>query len=275
VVENFRPGVLEKLGLGWEVLVCELNPGLVMVRLSGFGQSGPMAKPAGLRRDRRIDGRAALHHRLSRPPAGEDRHLHRRLDRRACGALGALMALRHREVNGGAGQVVDVALYEAVFAMMESRWCPSSTCSASSASAPATSCPASPPRTPIPPGRQAPDHHRRQRRCDLQAPDARDRPRTIWRRTRTWPTTPAAMRAPAEIYSVIDAWVAQPTTPKRCLRTTGGGPGARPARIYSVADMFSDPAVPRPARCWNRRNSRMGKSFVFPALCQSCHLPRA
>ena len=46
VVENFRPGVLEKLGLGWDVLSA-LNPGLVMVRLSGFGQSGPMAQLPG------------------------------------------------------------------------------------------------------------------------------------------------------------------------------------------------------------------------------------
>ena len=48
VVENFRPGVLEKLGLGWEALSAE-NPDLVMLRLSGFGQSGPMAAQPGFR----------------------------------------------------------------------------------------------------------------------------------------------------------------------------------------------------------------------------------
>jgi formyl-CoA transferase len=46
LVENFRPGVMEKLGLGWEAL-SKLNPGLVMVRLSGFGQTGPMASQPG------------------------------------------------------------------------------------------------------------------------------------------------------------------------------------------------------------------------------------
>jgi len=93
LIENFRPGVLEKLGLGWDVLHA-LNPKLVMVRLSGFGQSGPMKDQPGF------------------GAVGE-----------AMGGLryiGALMALRHREVNGGQGQVVDVALYEAIFAMMES-----------------------------------------------------------------------------------------------------------------------------------------------------------
>lgn len=118
LIENFRPGVLEKLGLGWDVLHA-LNPRLVMVRLSGFGQTGPQG-PAGLRRGRRVDGRTALHYRLRGPPAGSHRDFHRRLDRRPVGVIGALMALRHREVNGGEGQMVDVALYEAIFAMMES-----------------------------------------------------------------------------------------------------------------------------------------------------------
>jgi formyl-CoA transferase len=75
---------------------------------------------AGLRGDRRVDGRAALHHRLpDRPPVRTGISIGDSIAA-LWAAIGALMALRHREVNGGAGQVVDVALYEAVFAMMES-----------------------------------------------------------------------------------------------------------------------------------------------------------
>ena len=86
VVENFRPGTLEKWGLGWEQLLAADNPGLVMVRLSGYGQTGPYRDRAGLRRDRRVDGRHALHHGLPGPRAGARGHLHRRFASRRCTA---------------------------------------------------------------------------------------------------------------------------------------------------------------------------------------------
>lgn len=119
VVENFRPGVMEKLGLGWEIL-SKINPGLVMVRLSGFGQTGPMAgKPGFGAIGESMGGLRYVTGFPDRPPVKTGISLG---DSMAglWGALGALMALRHREVNKGDGQVVDVALYEAVFAMMES-----------------------------------------------------------------------------------------------------------------------------------------------------------
>ncbi|HLA35401.1 MAG TPA: CaiB/BaiF CoA-transferase family protein [Rhodocyclaceae bacterium] len=119
VVENFRPGVLEKLGLGWEALSA-LNPGLVMVRLSGFGQTGPMAaKPGFGAIGESMGGLRYVTGFADRPPVKTGVSLGDSIAA-LWGAFGALMALRHREVNGGAGQVVDVALYEAVFAMMES-----------------------------------------------------------------------------------------------------------------------------------------------------------
>lgn len=119
VVENFRPGVLEKLGLGWEVLSA-LNPGLVMVRLSGFGQTGPMASQPGFGAiGESMGGLRYITGFPDRPPVKTGVSIGDSIAA-LWGAIGALMALRHKEVNGGQGQVVDVALYEAVFAMMES-----------------------------------------------------------------------------------------------------------------------------------------------------------
>jgi len=119
LIENFRPGTLEKWELGYERLAAE-NPGLVMLRLSGFGQSGPMRDQAGfgsvaesmggLRYVTGFPDRPPVRPNLSIGDAIASLH----------GVIGALMALHHRDVNGGNGQVVDVALYEAVFNMMES-----------------------------------------------------------------------------------------------------------------------------------------------------------
>jgi formyl-CoA transferase len=119
VIENFRPGVMEKLGLGWDAL-CAINPGLVMVRLSGFGQTGPMAAQPGFGAiGESMGGLRYVTGFADRPPVKTGISIGDSIAA-LWGALGALMALRHREVTGGAGQVVDVALYEAVFAMMES-----------------------------------------------------------------------------------------------------------------------------------------------------------
>ncbi|MBK8524790.1 MAG: CoA transferase [Betaproteobacteria bacterium] len=119
VVENFRPGVLEKLGLGWEVLAAE-NPGLVMLRLSGFGQTGPMAQQPGFGAiGESMGGLRYVTGFPDRPPVKTGISIGDSIAA-LWGVIGVLMALRHKEVNGGKGQVVDVALYEAVFAMMES-----------------------------------------------------------------------------------------------------------------------------------------------------------
>ena len=119
VVENFRPGVLEKLGLGWDALAAD-NPGLVMVRLSGFGQSGPYKEQAGFGAvGEAMGGLRYVTGFADRPPVRTGISIGDSIAA-LWAAIGALMALRHREVNGGQGQVVDVALYEAVFAMMES-----------------------------------------------------------------------------------------------------------------------------------------------------------
>ena len=119
VVENFRPGVLDKLGLGWSALSAA-NPGLVMVRLSGFGQTGPYRERPGFGAiGESMGGLRYITGFPDRPPVRTGISIGDSIAA-LWAAIGALMALRHREVNGGAGQVVDVALYEAVFAMMES-----------------------------------------------------------------------------------------------------------------------------------------------------------
>ncbi|KVD83786.1 CoA-transferase [Burkholderia sp. ABCPW 14] len=119
VVENFRPGLLEKLGLGYDVLSAE-NPGLVMVRLSGYGQTGPYRDRPGF--GAIAESMGGLRHITGYPELPPPRIGISIGDSIAAlhGVIGALMALHHRNANGGAGQVVDVALYEAVFNMMES-----------------------------------------------------------------------------------------------------------------------------------------------------------
>ena len=119
LIENFRPGVLEKLGLGWDVLHA-LNPKLVMVRLSGFGQTGPMKDQPGFGAvGESMGGLRYITGFEDRPPVRTGISIGDSIAA-LWGVIGALMALRHREVHGGQGQVVDVALYEAIFAMMES-----------------------------------------------------------------------------------------------------------------------------------------------------------
>lgn len=119
VVENFRPGVIEKFGLDYESLSA-VNPGLVMVRLSGFGQSGPYREQPGFGAvGESMGGLRYITGFPDRPPVRTGISIGDSIAA-LWAAIGALMALRHREVNGGKGQIVDVALYEAVFAMMES-----------------------------------------------------------------------------------------------------------------------------------------------------------
>ena len=119
VVENFRPGALEKWGLDYDRLSAD-NPGLIMVRLSGYGQSGPYRDRPGFGAiGEAMGGMRFVTGYADRPPVRAGISLG---DSVAAmyGAIGALMALHARRSNGGRGQVVDVALYEAVFSLMES-----------------------------------------------------------------------------------------------------------------------------------------------------------
>ena len=132
IIENYRPGVLEKWQLGYDQL-CVINPATIMVRLSGYGQTGPMKDLPGFGAiGESMGGLRYVSGHPDRPPVrvgisiGDSvAALH--------GVIGAMMALRHRDVTGGRwnglhgaqrvagqGQMVDVALYESVFNLMES-----------------------------------------------------------------------------------------------------------------------------------------------------------
>ena len=119
VIENFRPGTMEKWNLGWDTL-SGLNPGLIMVRVSGYGQSGPYRDRTGFGAiGESMGGLRYVTGDPGRPPARVGISLGDALAA-MYGVIGALTAVYHRKVNGGKGQYVDVALYEAVFSMMES-----------------------------------------------------------------------------------------------------------------------------------------------------------
>ncbi len=132
IIENYRPGVLEKWQLGYEDLKA-MNPATIMVRISGYGQTGPMRDLPGFGAiGESMGGLRYVSGHADRPPVrvgisiGDSvAALH--------GVIGAMMALRHRDVTGGRwngkqgadcvagqGQMVDVALYESVFNLMES-----------------------------------------------------------------------------------------------------------------------------------------------------------
>jgi formyl-CoA transferase len=119
VIENFRPGALEAWGLGWDTLH-ELNPKLVMLRVSGYGQTGPYRDLPGFG----VIGEAmgGLRHLSGEPGRTPVRVGVSIGDSLAAlhGVIGILLALRHRDQQGGEGQMIDVALYESVFNMMES-----------------------------------------------------------------------------------------------------------------------------------------------------------
>jgi len=118
LVENFRPGTLEKLGLGSDVLQ-ELNPRLIVVRISGFGQVGPSRDRPGFGSvGESMGGIRYITGEPGQPPVRSNISLGDSLSS-LYAVLGALMALRARDQHGK-GQVVDVALYEAVFSMLES-----------------------------------------------------------------------------------------------------------------------------------------------------------
>ncbi|MBB4284810.1 CaiB/BaiF CoA transferase family protein [Roseospira goensis] len=118
VCENFRPGTMERWGLGWDDLSA-LNPALVMLRVSGYGQDGPYAdRPGFARIAHAVGGLTHLAGMPDGPPVTPGSTSLGDYMSGLFGAVGVLMALRHAE-RTGEGQVVDIALYESVFRVLD------------------------------------------------------------------------------------------------------------------------------------------------------------
>ncbi len=116
-IESFRPGTLEKMGLGPDVLL-QINPKLVIVRISGWGQDGPYSKRPGFGTlVEGMSGFASFNGFADREPVLPPMYL---ADSMAglCGAAAAMTALREVEVNGGQGQVIDLPLLDPLFAVL-------------------------------------------------------------------------------------------------------------------------------------------------------------
>jgi len=236
VIENFRPGVLERFGLGWEALSAD-NPGLVMLRLSGFGQSGPMAQQPGFGAiGESMGGLRYVTGFADRPPVKTGISIGDSIAA-LWGVIGTLMALRHKEVNGGGGQVVDVALYEAVFAMMESLvpefdvfgFVRERTGNIMPGITPSNTHTTRDGRH-VTIGANGDAIFRRLMQA-MDRPDLADDPGLVDNAGRD------ARRE--EIYALIDAWVAARDEDEVLARLAAAEVPA--SRVYSVADMFSDP----------------------------------
>ena len=118
VCENFQTGTLEKWGLGYDVLR-EINPGLVMLRITGYGQTGPYAGRPGFGRiANAFGGLAFLAGYPDRPPVTPGSATIPDYLSGLFGAFGVLLALRSREQTGR-GQVIDIGLYESIFRILD------------------------------------------------------------------------------------------------------------------------------------------------------------
>ena len=118
VCENFRPGTLEKWGVGWETLSAR-NPGLIMLRISGYGQTGPYKdRPGFARIAHAVGGLSNLAGMPGETPVTPGSTSLADYMSGLYGAVGVLLALRHRD-RTGRGQYIDIGLYEAVFRMLD------------------------------------------------------------------------------------------------------------------------------------------------------------
>lgn len=235
VVENFRPGTLEKWGLGYAELSVQ-NPGLVMVHISGFGQTGPYRERAGY--GAIGDAVSGLRHLTGDPDRPPSRIAASVVDEVTglYGAFGAMMALRVRDLTGK-GQEVDSALYEAAFSLIEPH-------------VPAYSCLGI---VPTRVGSRLPDSapnnlyaskdqhyvHITAMGDSVFARLADTMGRGDLSKDPLYATQEARAHNEAELDRLIGEWAAQYDA--QALESLLEGNGVPAARIYDIADIFKDP----------------------------------
>ncbi|WP_428245422.1 CaiB/BaiF CoA transferase family protein [Ferrovibrio sp.] len=234
-IENFRPGTVEKWGLGYDVLSSD-NPGLVMVRISGYGQTGPYSRQPGYGvTSEAISGLRDLTGDPDRPPSRVATSLTDYITG-LYAAFGAAMALIERG-RSGKGQVIDAALYEAAFSFVEPH-IPAFAALGKVATRAGSRLPGHVPNNlyPTADGRYvqivaASDGIFRRLLCAMQrkelAQDAR------------FATPNARAQHPEEMDAVIGAWTG--SLPLAELERLLGEHEVPAARIYTIADIFSDP----------------------------------
>lgn len=235
LIENFRPGGLERWGLGYEELAAR-NPGLVMVRISGFGQDGPYSQRAGYGViGEAVSGLRHLTGDPDRPPARVAVSMTDYITG-LYGAFGAVMALlaRHRT---GRGQVIDAALYECAFSFMEP-WIPAYEKTGHVAGRCGSRLPESTPNNLYPTGDAQFIHITamgeavfRRLTAAMGRPELANDPRF------------ATARARSEHHEAIDDLVARwtATKPLAELERILADAGVPATRIYTIADIFGDP----------------------------------
>jgi len=236
VIENFKPGSLEKLGLGWDVL-SKLNPDLTLVRISGYGQTGPYRDRSGFGAiGEAMGGLRFTSGDPDSPPArvgisiGDSlASLH--------GVIGALMSLLRVKTGQGRGQVVDVSLYESVFNLMESLvpeydlmgHVRTRTGGALPGISPSNTYPSSDGRHVVIAGNS--DAIFKRLMLVIGRPDLADDPALA--------SNDGRVRSNALLDAAITAWTSQRTMDEILARLDAADVPA--GRIYSVADIVDDP----------------------------------
>ncbi|MGM4870918.1 CoA transferase [Bradyrhizobium sp. MOS001] len=236
VIENFKPGSLEKLGLGWDVL-SKLNPDLTLVRISGYGQTGPYRDRSGFGAiGEAMGGLRFTTGDPDSPPArvgisiGDSlASLH--------GVIGALMSLLRVKTGQGRGQVVDVSLYESVFNLMESLvpeydlmgHVRTRTGGALPGISPSNTYPSSDGRHVVIAGNS--DAIFKRLMLVIWRPDLADDPALA--------SNDGRVRSNALLDAAITAWTSQRTMDEILARLDAADVPA--GRIYSVADIVDDP----------------------------------